>query len=63
MLALLNGFWNIKRLLAGFCELSCVFWLFNGREIVSPHMGQRSFAVIAEFKRDNPKAADWLASS
>ena len=61
MLALLKWILHPKHLLGLACGVFCIFWLFNGSEIISRAPDQSESKVIADFKRTNPKAADWLA--
>ncbi len=50
-----------KRMLGIVFALFCVFWLYNGPEILSQKPGQAESNIIAEFTRSNPKAAAWIA--
>ena len=61
MLFCLKWFLQPKRLLGIACGVFCLFWLVNGSEIISRTPGQSESKAIADFKRSNPKAADWLA--
>jgi hypothetical protein len=49
-----------KRLLGVACAAFCIFWLFNGREIITRTGSKAEEKLIADFKQDNPKVADWL---
>lgn len=62
MLAFLNLLLHPKRLLGIACGVFCVFWLLNGNEILSRTSQRLESKVIADFKRDHPKSADWLAA-
>lgn len=61
MLTLIQWILQPKRLLGLACGLFALFWLFNGSEIISRTPDKSESKAIAEFKRNNPKAADWLA--
>ena len=61
MINLLRWILNPKRLLGLACAAFAIFWLFNGREIISRSPGQPEAELIADFKRSHPKVADWLA--
>ncbi len=49
-----------KHLIGIACATFCVFWLFNGTAILSRKPGDAVSKIIADFKRANPKVADWL---
>ncbi len=61
MLTLIKWILQPKRLLGLACGLFAIFWLFNGSDIISRTPEQSNSKAISEFKRINPKAADWLA--
>jgi hypothetical protein len=61
MLFCLKWFLQPKHLIGIACGVFCLFWLVNGSEIISRTPGQSESKAIADFKRSNPKAADWLA--
>jgi len=61
MFTLIKSALQPKRLLGLACGLFAIFWLFNGSEIISRTPDQSDSKSIAEFKRTNPKAVDWLA--
>jgi len=61
MVRVLKWILHPKRLFGLACATFSVFWLFNGREIISRSADQFETELIADFKRNNPKVADWLA--
>ena len=57
----MKWFLQPRRLFGMACGVFAIFWLFNGSEILSRNPNQSESKAIADFKRTNPKAADWLA--
>ena len=54
---------TLKRLIGCFFAFGCIFWLFNGKEIISRPPENAESLVISEFKSDHPKATDWIESA
>ncbi|MEQ9379960.1 MAG: hypothetical protein RJP95_03800, partial [Pirellulales bacterium] len=52
-----------KRLLGCFFACACIFWLFNGNDILSTSQGNEESLVISDFKSAHPKAADWIETA
>lgn len=61
MIRLLKTIVRPKRLFGIACAIFAIFWLFNGREIISHSPRDPAADRIADFKRHHPKVADWLA--
>ncbi len=61
MINVLRWILNPKRLLGLACVAFGIFWLFNGREIISRSQSQPESKLVTDFKRSHPKVADWLA--
>lgn len=60
MTAILKWLFTPKRLAATMFAVASVFWLYNGQAIVSRSDGSAEMAIVTNFKRDNPKAADYI---
>lgn len=60
MIAILKMFLRPKRLFALAFLVACVFWLYNGKELISRSDGSAESATVAKYKQENPKAADYI---
>jgi hypothetical protein len=60
MIAILKLFLRPKRLFALAFLIACVFWLYNGKALISRTNGSAESATVAKYKQENPKAADYI---
>ncbi len=63
MIAELKFFLRPKRLFALAFLIACVFWLYNGKALISRSDGSAESATVAKYKRENPKAADYITQA